>query len=486
MSLALKYRPAVFDEVVGQRAVIDALRKTVIDDSPHPAYIFAGPCGTGKTTIARLLAKAFLCKKAVGGTPCGVCESCTLFASGRHPCYTEIDAASYGLVEDVRHIQQTAQFSPPAGYTRKFLVVDEAHTLTERGQTAFLRLLEDGSPTTVFILVTTEPEKLLGTVRSRCQVFAIGTPTSVEVIERLKHVCTEEAIAYDPDALRLIALHTSGYLRNAITSLEMSAIRGRLELDTVRESFNLDLREEFMRFMLKLPEAPAEALDILSTLLERVSVKDAKAAVIDVVVEAYKYSMGLRSEDLLGMSLVRKLAVVYAGVANTWVRELGALSVDSKPALEIILLTMADTLNTVVTDAGRITSYEVLKKRSRKPKKLVGEDTEELSEEEFLERLGGETPHVFDEKPVEAEPETATPESEAAPIFAPPVVKAKSQASKLRGLSNDALDAALYSSPEVFEVQAKVEVEEPEEVSGDDPEAEPETSAVVGGIRVDF
>jgi DNA polymerase-3 subunit gamma/tau len=229
-TLYRKYRPQSFapGELVGQEAIAQTLRNAIAHGRVAHAYLFCGPRGTGKTSTARLLAKAVNCLHSdPWQRPCNACEACQLINTGATVDLIEIDAASNRGVDDIRDLREKVKYAP-AQLRVKFYIIDEAHQLTRDACNAFLKTLEEPPPHVVFVLATTEPDKLLDTVASRCQRFDFRRIPLEAMCARLRTVCEREGIIADEQALELIARHASGSLRDALVLLE----RVRLFADT--------------------------------------------------------------------------------------------------------------------------------------------------------------------------------------------------------------------------------------------------------------
>ncbi len=222
---ARKYRPQTFADLVSQAHVSETLQNAILHDRLAHAYLFSGPRGVGKTTAARLLAKAINCETALaeraGAEPCRRCERCQSFEAGRSLDVTEIDAASNNGVDDVRDLQERLRI-PPQGAKRKVYIVDEVHMLSKPAFNALLKTLEEPPPHVLFIFATTEPHKVLPTILSRCQRFDFRRITVPQTVERLRDICAAEAIDADDASLHLIARKGDGALRDALSIFDQA------------------------------------------------------------------------------------------------------------------------------------------------------------------------------------------------------------------------------------------------------------------------
>ena len=217
--LPLKYRPMTFDDVVGQEHVVRTLRHAIEAGRIANAYLFIGPRGIGKTTLSRIFAKALNCTSPNGVEPCGKCENCTEIAAGRSLDVTELDAASHNKVEDVKPIIESVQFKPTSS-KYKIFIVDECHMLSNAAWNALLKTLEEPPPHVRFIFATTEGDKVLATIVSRCQRFDLRRIQTSDIVSRLRHVCGLEKIDAEEDALLAIARGAEGGMRDALSSLD--------------------------------------------------------------------------------------------------------------------------------------------------------------------------------------------------------------------------------------------------------------------------
>jgi DNA polymerase III subunit gamma/tau len=236
-SLYRRHRPGSFDEVVGQQHVVRTLRNAVEQDKVHHAYLFVGSRGTGKTSMAKILARSLNCER--GGptiTPCGECESCLTIAAGTSVDVIEMDAASNRSVDDVRDLRERVAYAPAGGHWKVY-ILDEAHMLTKEAWNAFLKTLEEPPPNTVFVLATTESHKVMATIADRCQRFDFQRPSLEQISTVLERVAAAEAIEVDEGAVAMIARSASGSFRDALGTLDQLVAFGgeRVGLDAVLE-----------------------------------------------------------------------------------------------------------------------------------------------------------------------------------------------------------------------------------------------------------
>jgi DNA polymerase-3 subunit gamma/tau len=237
ISLYRRHRPGSFDEVVGQQHVVRTLRNAVEQGKVHHAYLFVGSRGTGKTSMAKILARSLNCER--GGptvNPCGECESCVTIAAGSSIDVIEMDAASNRSVDDVRDLRERVAYAPTGGRWKVY-ILDEAHMLTKEAWNAFLKTLEEPPPNTVFVLATTESHKVMATIADRCQRFDFQRPSLEQISEVLTRVSAAEGIEAEDAAVAMIARYASGSFRDALGTLDQLVAFGgnQVTLDAVLE-----------------------------------------------------------------------------------------------------------------------------------------------------------------------------------------------------------------------------------------------------------
>src|SRR5262245_47179501 len=262
--LARKWRPRTFSELVGQEHVVKALTNALVQQRLHHAYLFTGTRGVGKTTLARIIAKALNCETGVTATPCGRCQACTEIDAGRFVDLLELDAASNTQVDNMRELLENALYVPTAG-RYKVYIIDEVHMLSRNAFNAMLKTLEEPPAHVKFVIETTDPQKVPVTVLSRCLQFNLKQIPPQQIRERLQHVLDSERIAWEPPALALLARAAQGSLRDALSLLDQAIAHG-----------GGGVAEESVRAMLRVVEH-----DYLYAILRALAARDGRALVVE-------------------------------------------------------------------------------------------------------------------------------------------------------------------------------------------------------------
>jgi len=259
--LARKWRPKRFAEVVGQEHVVQALVNSLAAEKLHHAYLFAGTRGVGKTTVARILAKALNCAEGVVAEPCGVCDACIAIDEGRFVDLLEVDAASRTRVDDTRELLDNVQYTPTHGRYKVYLI-DEVHMLSNHSFNALLKTLEEPPPHVKFLLATTDPQKLPVTVLSRCLQFNLKRLTPVQICEQLERICAAEEVVAGADGLKVLAKGAEGSMRDALSLLDQAIAfgGGTVECEAVEKMLGTIDRLHLVNLLEALAAADGSAL----------------------------------------------------------------------------------------------------------------------------------------------------------------------------------------------------------------------------------
>ena len=261
VALYRRWRPESFADLVGQEHISRTLSRAVTSGQTSHAYLFTGPRGTGKTSTAKILARALNCTEGPTLTPCGVCDSCRSISDGSSMDVFEIDAASNRGIDEIRDLRESVKFAPTEGHY-KIYIIDEVHMLTTEAFNALLKTLEEPPERVIFILATTEPHKVPATIQSRCQRYDFHRITVTEIRDRLIYVCKESDIAAEEDALGIIAEQADGGMRDALSILDqcMALAEGTLTAERVQEALGLVGRAWIRRMAGEIAARDAAAL----------------------------------------------------------------------------------------------------------------------------------------------------------------------------------------------------------------------------------
>jgi DNA polymerase III subunit gamma/tau len=302
MALDTKYRPQTYDDVLGQEATVTVLQQYVKEGRGfHQSYVFCGQHGSGKTTLGRILARALLCENPVGGSPCDQCSSCrTFLEGGTHECFEELDAATRSGKGDLSRIIEDVQYSTVSGKRRIYLF-DESHRLSKQALDALLKPMEDNvlgseDKRLVCIFCTTEPEKMVGTIFSRCAPSFVIRSASLGVIaNRLSYICGEEGIDSEPEALTLIAEQSSSHIRDALKMLEGASLSGPLTREAVASYLHLESNGTVLELLGHIGSDLAKAVETAAKLSLEVSPSAAYERVAEAALLAYQVHLGVAS-----------------------------------------------------------------------------------------------------------------------------------------------------------------------------------------------
>ena len=345
--LARKYRPVTFGELIGQTHVSRALTHALDQDRLHHAYLFTGTRGVGKTTIARILARCLNCDQGVSSSPCGVCTSCLEISEGRFVDLIEVDAASRTKVEDTRELLDNVQYAPVRGRYKVYLI-DEVHMLSAHSFNALLKTLEEPPPHVIFLLATTDPQKLPVTVLSRCLQFSLKALPPAQIAEHLHDLLDREMIAHEPEALLALGKAAQGSMRDALslTDQAIAFAGGRLTAADIHTMLGSVDRAQVTRLLEALVQADAAVLmAALDVVYEHNP--DAVALLDELIGGLHQLAVAQILPQRAGESGLAELArqfqaeqlQLYYDIALRGRRDL-PLVPDSRAGLEMILLRM--------------------------------------------------------------------------------------------------------------------------------------------------
>lgn len=346
----MKWRPSRFQEVVGQEGPVRILQNSVKKDETSHAYLFAGPRGTGKTSVARILAKALNCENSQNGEPCNECSSCNKIDRGTVLDIVEIDGASNRGIDKIRELREEVNFAP-AELQNKVYIIDEVHMLTNQAFNALLKTIEEPPDRVTFIFATTEPEKVPATIISRCQVFEFTEIAEAEIEARLREVANSEGIEITAEALTLISSRARGSMRDGLVILEQIISYDSTGKVTRSDLFELlgltkgEVVEEYSRSLLE--GQPKKALEVLDELERRG--KDPELF-LDQVLE----NLRSRIKETTETAQLRKLVRLSRGILDA--SDDLKVSSHKRVTLEIGTLELLEELNP--SDSGRTTDQK--------------------------------------------------------------------------------------------------------------------------------
>lgn len=305
MSLYNKYRPKIWDDVVGQDLEKEILQKAIIKNSIFHAILLIGPKGSGKTTIGRLVAQSINCENRKEANPCLECDSCRAIANKQTLDVHEIDAASNGGVDDIRRLKEASNINSKLKY--QVWIIDECHMLSKGAWNAFLKTLEEPNQNTIFILATTDQDKIPDTILSRCATFYFKKISKSNILSKLVEVCQKENISFDEEALSIIANASKGGMRNALMFLEQALIVSDNHINkevALKITFSMD--SKFVTLMLKaLLQNSIKTILLLTSALDKqqISPKEIFQEYLDHLYAIYLYKITGNNELIIEKNL---------------------------------------------------------------------------------------------------------------------------------------------------------------------------------------
>jgi len=309
-----KYRPLKFADVLGQEGTVQVLKSrlrngTALDTS----YIFCGGPGQGKTTLARILARAVLCQQLdpANPEPCNECENCKGVLDDNLGAFVELDAASRGTIEHVRKIVDDLPFAV-FGAKKRIYVIDECHRMSKDAQDVLLKPLEEKKLVGMFC--TTEPEKVRGAIRSRCEEYAIRKVTREDILARVKSILTSEKVEHEDDALLIVIDFSGGHVRDVINRLEMVAQMGPVTVESVRANLNLSVVSTYYEILLRIASDTKEALSYVDKACDRVTPEEVASGLAEAAMNSFRLATGMTADfTFADKDLGQKAFQAYGG-----------------------------------------------------------------------------------------------------------------------------------------------------------------------------
>jgi DNA polymerase III subunit gamma/tau len=308
IKLAEKYRPTKFEDVIGQDSVMCVLKASVKQNRYGSAYLFCGPFGDGKTTLARIFAKAVLCESPIDGEPCCECESCQLFEEERHFSYREIDAASYGGKDDMVSLRDDA--SSLAVSKKKIICIDESHDISKQGQDALLKQTEECPDHLIYEFCTTDPDKMSSTLRDRFMEFHVVKVSAELISQRLRTICEREGIVYQEDALQVIAERSEGHVRSAINLVEEIAYLGEISLENLNK-VSKDFEEHLFTIVSNLGISLPKIIETYQSISSFLSPFEFYNLLLSLLSDATKFLFGYDGFSEKRKDLLSKLKEIH-------------------------------------------------------------------------------------------------------------------------------------------------------------------------------
>ncbi len=406
LALARKYRPATFDDLIGQEAVAQTLSMALESDRLSHAYLFSGLRGSGKTSTARIFAKALLCEKGTTSNPCGVCEHCVMALESRHMDIIEMDAASNRKIDDIRELIEHTKYKPSTA-RYKIFIIDEVHMLTKEAFNALLKTLEEPPPYVKFILATTDPLKLPATILSRTQHFRFRNIPQSVVAKHLAHILNLEGVEYEQSALDIIARSGAGSVRDSLTLLDQAIVYSKnfINMTTVTNMLGIiepSILEELINHILERNQS--EILAFINSAVEFEA-----QMVIDELMLYLKEILLSGSQKITPMIIERFFRILAES------KSLLNMGADGQFVLSLTLFKMMEALHIKDIDGMIRTLEQELSGVKSSPAKIVKEKKKSKVEEVAEEPESIQEQII--EKPVTPEPTIEKPIDKGAKLF---------------------------------------------------------------------
>jgi len=289
--------------VVGQSRTVKMLKAILNREAFKPAYILEGSHGNGKTTLARIFSSSVLCSnRAEDQEPCLTCQSCIDFKSKTHKDYLELDGGSVSSVNDIKILKDKIQ----TFHNKKIIVIDESHTVSSAGQLLLKQIVEDLIDKVILIFVTTDSTKIIPELSSRCFDLELSNVSIEDICSRLAYISESEGIIFEKNALLTLAKISKNYMRDAIMLLDKISIFGSVTENLVKEHFSLQIREDFVKVLINIPDNIVESLKILELMLNKKSPRDISLGISKAAIDAYSESKGLKPVDYFNKALAKE------------------------------------------------------------------------------------------------------------------------------------------------------------------------------------